>query len=459
MRRRDTFRLIPLAALSMGGMALRSYAQENRPLPAPGGMGEPFSMRYLKRVREKLTWIRENQSQNILEAAYAIARTVEKGNRCWCYWDQGHTNESDIFPDRNGVPEILTPGYDPKTSQKGDLLLANFPFAYEYFADIAQKDIFVIGGPCPWGGDARGYEKVTPELQRLKVRPYAKIWIEDTSDTIGAAVKIPGSPAYAGPESGPVSGSVMWMMLADACRALAIDGKPVKVKGDEPKLTDKTPWVSLAEPLLDDYFNTIMMQYEMIGMEMGNIRKMAGMVVDSLLAGGKVYFYSRYHQAMNDEANGRRGGFAFANGLSDGNTPKGSSKDCVIMGTYKPDDEADLKNLDLFKKLGMRAASIGPVTRDVKIPQGRAVFKETEVHVGRMTDTYGLFAIPGFEQKVCPTSGMVNCAILWTMSMEVIEQVMQRTGGNIPAINMNGALKGGMDYYYRMQAIAGERGY
>ena len=43
------------------------------------------------------------------------------------------------------------------------------------------------------------------------------------------------------------------------------------------------------------------------------------------------------------KATGRRGGFAFAKGLDDSEIT-GTSKDCVIMGTYKPDDEADLKN-------------------------------------------------------------------------------------------------------------------
>jgi hypothetical protein len=406
-----------------------------------------------------LQWVRANQSENILEAAYAIARTVEKGNRCWGCWDLGHTSSSDLFPGRNGEPEIVTPGYDPKQVKNGDLVLASFPWPPGYMEDIAKKDLFVIGAPCPWGGDIPGVGYITPDIQKLKIRPLADIWIETNVDHIGAQVKIPGSPAPLGPESGPLSGTLFWMMIADACRALARDGKPVKVKGDEPVLTDKTPRVSLDAPLMDDYFDTVMMQLEMIGMEMGDIRKMAGLAVDSLLAGGSVYFYSRYPESLAGEASGRRGGFTFAKGLSDGSKPTGTSKDCVIMGTYKPDDEADIKNLELFKSRGMKVGSIGPVTRDMKVAGDNAVFRKSDVHVGRMTDTYGLFALPGFERKVCPTSGILATSILWAMSAEIVQQVMERTGGNVPAINFNGALKWGASYGNQLNAMSRSRGY
>jgi hypothetical protein len=172
-----------------------------------------------------------------------------------------------------------------------------------------------------------------------------------------------------------------------------------------------------------------------------------------------VYFYSRYPESLAGEASGRRGGFTFARGLSDGSKPTGTSKDCVIMGTYKPDDEADIKNLELFKSRGMKVGSIGPVTRDMKVAGDNAVFRKSDVHVGRMTDTYGLFALPGFERKVCPTSGILATSILWAMSAEIVQQVMERTGGNVPAINFNGALKWGTSYGNQLNAMSGSRGY
>ncbi|MDP2984423.1 MAG: hypothetical protein Q8O92_13985 [Candidatus Latescibacter sp.] len=457
MKRRDLFRLVPFTLPAFCTLSRSSSAQE-RPFN-PERSVHPLALMYTQRVREMLLRVRDTQSDKILEAAYAIARTVEKGNRCWCCWDLGHTNSSDIFPDRNGEPELVTAGYDAKQVRDGDLVLANFPWPAGYLDDLAKKDLFVVGGPCPWGGDIPDAAKyITPDIQRLKIRPYADIWIETNVDFLGAQVKVPGSPAPLGPESGPLNGAIFWMMIADACRVLARDGKPVKVKGDEPKLSEKVPRSSLTEPLMDDYFDTVMMQLEMIAMEMGDIRKMAGMAVDTLLSGGNVYFYSRYPESMANEASGRRGGFAFARGLTDGRV-RGTAKDCVIMGTYKPDDEADLKNLDAMKNLGMKVASIGPITRDTKIPAGKIVARGANVHVGRMTDTYGLFALPGFEQKVCPTSGILVTAILWTVSAEIVQQIISRTGGNVPGINFNGALTWANSYNAQAGVMSQSRGY
>jgi hypothetical protein len=197
---------------------------------------------------------------------------------------------------------------------------------------------------------------------------------------------------------------------------------------------------------------------QLVGAELGSIRQIASMAADTLLGGGTVYYYSKYSYSYQTENTGRRGGFAFAKGLSDGNI-EGTSNDCVIMGIYQPDDEADLKNLAEFKKRGMRVASIGPITRDFALPSGPSVHKETEVHAGRTFDTYGLHAIPGFDKKVCPTSGIIMFTINWTVSLEIINLIRDRTGGNVPGVHFSGALEWGNEFNRRVRAMSSDRGY
>ena len=459
MTRRDAVRLIPflvpsccIARSSNASVPPSVFGWE--PLP-----GEQPTLVYPRRIRELLTQVRRTQSENILEAACAIARTVARGNTCWCIWDQGHTSTADMFPGRPGLPELVTPGYDPKKARKGDLFLVGYPCPPSSLEDAVSKGIVIVGSPTPWSGDPRGNESATPSAAMLKIRPHADIWIETDIDIIGAQVKIPGSLAPLGPESGPLMGTLFWMMLADACRLLARDGRKVAVEGDEPPLGKDATYASLDSPLMDIYFDETMRQLEMIGMELGTIRKMAGLAVDSLLEGGTVYFYSRYPECLAVEAVGRRGGFAFARGLSDGTPVKGTAKDCVIMGIYSPDDAVDLKNMDAFRTLGMNVSSIGPTTSNHRIPKGRTVPKETVVHLGSMTDTFGLFALPGFERKICPTSGVLVTAILWTMSTEIAYQVIERTGGNVPAIYFNGALQWDAWWDEQVSVMCATRGY
>ena len=75
----------------------------------------------------------------------------------------------------------------------------------------------------------------------------------------------------------------------------------------------------------------------------------------------------------------------------------------------------------------MKIASIGPMTRDFLIPKGRTIPKESDIHIGCICDTSGQFVIPGFEQKVCPTSGAINNQIFFALSMEIIEQFFGKT--------------------------------
>ena len=426
----------------------------------------PLSAQYLNRVRDMLVWIRETQSENLLEASYAIADTVGKGHTCWCAWDMGHNTNFDMFPERNGVPEIITMGYDPDKSRKGDLFLASI-----------------------WGGPARGPREERhlrhrrpgalgrrlagtapsqPRCPRNAVcAPTARYGSRQTSPLSAPSCMCRACPHPTGPVSGIVGLTTYWMMLTDACRVLAKHGKSVPVRGDEPVLEDDDPRVSLYDPLMDDYFEQLMLEIEMIGSERGNMRKIAKMAVDAVLDGGHVWVYSRYRNSLSVEAQTRRGGLTMTRGVheQDGKliihgggdfAPK--PNDIVIMGVWEPDDEADLRHLDSFRRAGLKVASIGPMMRNLLVPEGRTVPKETDVHVGRMCDTYGLFAIPGFERHVCPTSGALINQMFWATCMEIVDELRDRTG-DVPGVFFSAALKGGRPHMHKMQRLFEERGY
>jgi len=468
MHRRRALSLLPLVVGGAAGLPVRVMTDTSSTSAKPSENTELLAEQYMKRTVEMLTWIRNTQTQNLHEASYAIARTVKNGGTCWFNWDMGHSCY-DLYPGRNGTTDFLIRGYNAKDAKKGDLLLANlFGGPYE---DLVKKEIFVIGGPAPWGGDAKGQELLLDEVQKLKLRPYSQLWIETDITTLDALVYIPGMPVPFGPFSGIIGIVTYFMMIADACRVLARDGVKVKVIGDEPKLEgDSVRWASLHEPLMDDYFDEVMRQFEMIELEKGYIREAAHLVVDTALSGGKVYCYSRYSGALCAEADSRRAGLALTKGTHGGdNDFKGTAKDCVIMGISKPDDEVDLARLDMFRKCGMKVVSIGPMTRNIsKYPsyfplfnetyKGRTVPNEADIHIGRMCDTYGLFAIPGLEQKVCPTSGALALQIFWVACMEIAGEIIRRTG-NAPGVYMSSATKKGKDHNHFMREQYAKRGY
>ncbi|MFC1538076.1 hypothetical protein ACFL6H_01510 [Candidatus Latescibacterota bacterium] len=471
MKRRDSLCLIPLSFAGLAGFGKNPsdvYADDMSDKKSCGCNNttvKPLGLQYTEKVREMLQWIRDTQAENLLEASYAIARTVKNGGKCWCAWDMGHNTAYDMFPDRNGNPGIFTIGYDTSQTKKGDLFLASiWGGPHE---DLVKKDIFVIGGPAPWGMDAKRSDLIVRDSAKVRLRPYSHIWIETNVSTLGAIMYVPGSPAPTGPVSGILGMVTFWMMHADACRILSRDGVKMPVAGDEPVLSGSNiEWADLNAPLMDDYFDAVMNQIEMIGSEYGNIKEIARMAVDSVLDGGKVYCYSRYRNSLSAEGQTRRGGLAltqgihFDNGVLTGHSGefKGTEKDLVIMGLFKPEDEFDLRALDTFRKSKMKVVSMGPMTRNIRVPEGRTVPKETDIHVGRMCDTYGRFAIPGFNKKVCPTSGAILNQIFWATCMEIVDETIRRTG-NTPGIFFSAAVKGGTEHMNRVIEIYRERGY
>jgi len=462
MKRRDAIRILPLSIAGIAGMAANGFGGE---LKKDVLGGEPLALQYSKKVRGRLRWIRETQSQNLMEAAYAIAGTVENGGTCYQHaWDAGHT-EADSWDNRNGEPEIFKTGFNLEKAKKGDLVIASGQLRNA--AEAREKGVYIIGCPSSWSGDARYVELLREDVQVAKLKPHSDLFIENRATSLGGLMNIPGMPAPFGPVSGIVGKTTIWMMLADACRILAKKGKRVPVKGDGPKLAGSSEidyqnfsgWAKLGDPLMDDYFEEIMKQLEFVFSELGTLKKIGDMCAETALNGGLVYGYSRYN-SISGEASTRRSGLAMTRGVEgsviDPNDKKsfaGTKKDIVIMGITKPDDEIDLAFLDMFKKRGIKVISLGAATRSHAVPDGRTVPKESDIHAGKMCDTYGLFAVPGYERRICPTSGVVLDHLWWTSMMSFVESYIEKSGGDVPGFYFSGALKGGMEHLYRMRSL------
>jgi len=467
MRRRDALKIIPLSLAGAAGLSAGTGAKTSIPL----------ALRFTSSMREIFERIKHNQSEEILEAAYRVAGAIKRGNKCYVSWDMGHRTEYDIFPDRPGDTDIFIKQL-PKDAEKGDLIMTNAAASEEAVNRLrAQHDkgVYVISGPRSWGGDNIGSEQITPEIRKLKVSAFADLWIDLYETAYGAVVNVPGSPYPMGPSSGGAGVLTFWMVVADAARLLAADGKSFAVYGDEPPRSGGEKAVSLNRPLGDIYYEIALEQQKACENEMDRVRGIAEMAVHSVLRGGRTYFYSRYEPFLCAECYARRGGLGLTYGvygppeklaLFDDPIQQGkldlrfrpSEKDTVIMGLVRPDDPDDLAALDLFRKAGTGAAAIGPKTRGGTVPPGRTVPKEADIHVGDACDTYGLFALPGIPRSVCPTSGLVANQLLWMICCEIAEQIIDRTG-NVPGIYLNGAMKGGMDRLNEVKQLLKTRGY
>lgn len=461
MHRREMLRILPLSVIGMAAGMKAAFPADAAPL----------GLRYLEHVRDLLERIRSNQSDELLEAAHRIARTRLDGGSCRFEWDMGHQTGYDVWPGRPGLPDILTYGI-PATAGKGDLILTD---CYtDRIPALHDNGAFLISGPRPWGGDCIDSELLKPAMQRMKLKPHADLWIENYSTAYGAIMALPGETAPIGPASGVVGMTTFWMMVADAARLMAGAGAPIQVSGDELPLRD-AEYADLNRPLGQEYFARIMEQHHAISEEYDTVRRIADMAVHSALNGGRVYVYSRYSSNLCAEATVRRGGLGLTFGVSgepgslvlmDDPLQRGRADltfrptelDTVIMGIGLPDDPVDLANFDDIRESGCGIAVIGPRMRNGRQPQGRSISGEADLYMGAMMDTYGLFALPGVQRKVCPTSGLITNQIFWAVCCQIADSIVARTG-EAPGVYLSGALKGGSEKLNEVKRVYRERGY
>lgn len=436
------------------------------------GGKRPLGLEFLATCRTLLEKIKNNASDELLEASHRIAATKKRGGKCYVYWDLGHGTDYDIWPDRHGNTDIFIYGI-PESAGKNDLILANF--YDERVKKFHDNGTFLISGSCAWGADNIGSELIRDDMQHMKYSPFADLWIELYATSYGALMNVPGEKTPMAPQSGVVGMMTYWMMVADAARLLTAEGIPVTVLGSEPPLAADAPRCDTDRPLGGVYYDTAIAQQNALENEFDAMNRIATMAVHATLTGGKVYVYSRHERNLCGEATVRRGGLSMTFGvygppdklmLMDDPLQRGiadlsfkpTDKDIVIMGIAEPDNADDLASLDFFKKQGVGLASIGPLTKNGTKAKGRSVPAETDIHVGGVSDAYGLFALPGVKKKVAPTSGLITNQAFWTICCQIAEQFIERTG-NTPGIYMSGALKGGMEKLNEVKRVLKERGY
>ncbi len=453
MNRRTVLQSLPFLGAALAGFPGSA--------PAKRADSRPLCLEYVDGVTSGIERIRDTQTDNLARAAEAIARTRKSGGNCFYQWETDHTIEGDMFPDRHGDTDIFVMGYTMGTPavapKSGDLLLVNVIRAP--LEDPRARGIFVIGGPNVWCADTDQGLPLTDANRRLVVKPYSDIWIELFYNPYAALVRLPGQEVPLGPTPGAYGMVTCWAMVADAARLLAREGVPVGVRGDEPILGKKAKYVRLDRPLGERYFAESLGQIGKIRGELGTVRAIAASAADCILSGGKLYVYSRYRESLSQEANGRRGGLALINATwAEDPNFRGTGKDFMIMGVTRPDDETDLRMLEKYRGLGMKIAAIGPATLDGRVPGGKTVPVEADFHLGKMCETYGLFAAPGLERKICPTSGLLVNVLFWTVAVQLAEEIIRRTG-NSPAVLSTGAIVGGAEQRTKCAELVKTRGY
>ena len=74
MKRRDVIRLIPLSAAGLSSLPLNAVSRELYLEKTYTEHSGPLAMQYIGKAMERLTWIRENQTENLMADVLAALR-------------------------------------------------------------------------------------------------------------------------------------------------------------------------------------------------------------------------------------------------------------------------------------------------------------------------------------------------------------------------------------------------
>ncbi len=79
----------------------------------------------------------------------------------------------------------------PATAEKGDMVITNagrIGSSREQPPRAPRQGRVRRGGPRSWGGDCAGSELIVPDIRKLKLRPFADLWIDLFETAYGAVV-------------------------------------------------------------------------------------------------------------------------------------------------------------------------------------------------------------------------------------------------------------------------------
>jgi len=65
--------------------------------------------------------------------------------------------------------------------------------------------------------------------------------------------------------------------------------------------------------------------------------------------------------------------------------------------------------------------------------------------------------VPGFDKKICPTTGVLYALTLWMLNAQFIAHMIE--ADMTPVLNMGGHLIGGNAFNKEVRAITDKRGY
>ncbi len=406
---------------------------------------KPYGVQYYEHATE--IWNREISSEIpiIAQAADAAAKSLRNGKKLYSHAHFGHMLVKELRIGRPGNPDYLPTGnWQTKDEDFDSIGNGDFLFFDQTKLRVKKardRGAFTVGVRIPYLPN-----QTTPKGVLATYEATDNLLTEDCSNlTLTSGVPFtngclfyPEIPAVRGcPISVQGVGNFYWMLSAEIAmrdKSRGAMGKSGKAKEYLEIIRQRGAKIRAGFDRIDDV-----------------AKAMAGYV-----ANGAKYWNYTFGNEMADENTYRASGISMSRNITPKDITKTKAGDFVIIGGEASDTKENIQAADAFRASGLKVIYIGPARTEGG--SGDHMPQHADWHIDTFSpEREGVLAIPGFDRKICPVTGILFALALWMTNAQFISHMIARN--MTPGLDMGGHLIGGNGYNKDVRALVEKRGY
>ena len=426
---------------------------EEKPGPVTGET-EPVSygIQYYRKAVE--VWERESTSELplVAEAADKAAECLKKGGRLYSQANFGHMLNSELRQGRPGSPDYFSTWEWTVKSDvfdvvgDGDFLI--FDATKIGIKKAHDRGAFTVGVRVPYVPN-----RTVPAGVLSTYSFTGNLLTEDVSDLVlttgvpftNGVLHYPEIPAVRPcPLSVQGVGNIMWMLNAE----VAMRDKGGAAAGSTEKAVE--------------FITAVSGRGAKIAAEIDRIDEIAQAMTGYVRDGARYWNYSSGCEMVLENI-ARASGLPMTNRLSDDMLADEvklceevkAGHFCIISGEAS-DIEGNYTAAQRLKNIGVHIIYIGPASTEGST--GNDIASLADWHIDTYSpERYGTLDVPGFDYKICPTTGVLYALSLWMLNAQFIQRMIE--ADMTPGLDMGGHLIGGNGYNKDVRVIVKERGW
>ena len=397
-----------------------------------------FGEEYFRNAVKLLSAIRDD-TPILTEVSTKAVEAIRAGHNVYANVTTGHMPTYELVNEREGNPaQFIFNGNDANTPEEyadmgpGDVLFTN-RVSYEVKAARDAGAYVVVYTTCYVNNLWTPPGEVHPNEDDLMPEDVASRVIESHipwKQGLLHIPQIPEMPVFPGSANG--SCTIHWMITAEVAHAIATGDMPNGARGRE--------YADILIERLSDMF----------ALEFDRMKAVAPTIAKRIIDGGH-YFVQSGNEGVKSESWGVAAGLMMANAFEARSVADGGNKDVTLIAAVNTHDAQELTWTDEARTNGHYIVGIGPAEHDDLRSRCDVYFSNQCAEPG------GVLSIPGRDEKICPTTGVMNNVMMQMFSAQFVDEMCRR--GAVPYFYMGGYRTVGGPYNELSRKFFDERGY